>query len=107
MKNDYNSYLELVKKIVLENIPKDKFNIFLFGSRAREKHRQKADIDVGVKGDTKLDKKIIWEIKDKIEESIVPYKVDIIDFIDVGPEFKEEALKDIKIWNKVESTDIS
>ncbi|MBI2996472.1 MAG: nucleotidyltransferase domain-containing protein [Candidatus Melainabacteria bacterium] len=102
-----NDYIDIVKKIVLENIPKDKFNIFLFGSRVREKHRQRADIDIGVKGNTKLDKKIIWEIKDTIEESIVPYKVDIIDFVDVNPEFKEEALKDIKIWNKVESIDIN
>lgn len=107
MKNEDNPYIEIVKKIVLENIPKEKFNVFLFGSRARDKHRRGADIDIGVKGARKLDEKVIEEIKDKIEESIVPFKVDVIDFIDIGSDFKGEALRDIEIWNKVESIDIN
>ena len=95
-----DKYLELVKKIILENIPKDEFDVFLFGSRADGTNYFASDIDIGVKGSDLLDKKIIYKIKDKIDESMVPFKVDIIDFNDVNETFKKEALKDIEIWNK-------
>lgn len=100
-------YLEIVKKIVLENIPKDKFNVFLFGSRARDKHRFGADIDIGVKGEEKLEEKIKSIIKDEIDESIVPFKVDIIDFYEVSDDFKKVALKDYILWNKVKHIEVN
>lgn len=106
MDRSSDKYLDLVKKIILDNIPKEKFNIFLFGSRAKKYHRSGADIDVGVKGSEPLNPKIIFTIKDIIEESIVPFKVDIIDFYKVSEDFKKEALKDIKIWNQTKTVSI-
>lgn len=100
-------YLDMVKDIVLSNIPKDKFNVFLFGSRAREHNRFAADIDIGIKGKAPVDKGTIHKIKDEIEESIVPFNVDIIDFYDVSDDFKKVALRDIQIWNKTRFIDIS
>ena len=99
--DDDLKYLEQVKRIVLTHIPKDKFNVFLFGSRVDENHRKGADIDIGVKGEEQLEEKIKLKIKEEIEESIVPFKVDIIDFYDASDNFKNVALKDYVLWNKV------
>ena len=101
MNNTEEAYLDLVKEVVFKHIPKNKYNIFLFGSRAREKHRFAADIDIGVQGKEPLEEDLIYKIKDEIEESIVPFKVDIIDFMTVTNKFKKEALKNIKIWNQI------
>ena len=103
--SDDRNYLNIVKKIVLDKIPKDKFNIFLFGSRARRKHRFAADIDIGVQGEIPLDQRVISTIKNEVDESIIPFKVDIIDFTDVSDDFKKVALEDIEIWNKTKFTD--
>lgn len=104
MNTNEDSYLDLVKTIILKNIPNDKYNIFLFGSRTKDKHRFAADIDVGVEGKEPLNKDIIYKVQEEIEESIVPFNVDIIDFKDVGNEFKQEAMRNIKIWNQVSPT---
>ena len=101
MNNTEEAYLDLVKKAVFKHIPKNKYNIFLFGSRARKKHRFAADIDIGIQGKEPIDQNLIYKIKDEIEESVVPFNVDIIDFNNVSNEFKEEALKNIKIWNQI------
>lgn len=42
----------------------------------------------------------IENIKEGLDESIVPFRYDIIDFIDADEEFKKYALREIRIWNK-------
>ncbi len=37
-------------------------------------------------------------LKEKFENSNIPYKVEIVNFNIVSEEFKQEALKDIEIW---------
>lgn len=93
-------YVELCKEIVLSNIDKAKYAVFLFGSRARVIHGEKTDIDIGFLGDKSVPQKKLNEIKDKIDESIVPFNVDLIDFFNVNNEFKAQALKNIIVWNK-------
>ncbi len=107
MSKNSDHYLAVVKKIVLQNIPKDRFNVFLFGSRTSKKHRHSSDIDIGIKGHKPIDDKVILKIKEEIDESIVPFKVDIIDFSKVDDKFKKVALKEYEIWNQVKSIKIN
>lgn len=39
-------------------------------------------------------------IEDELEESIIPYTVDLIDFKNVTADFKKIALEDIIVWNR-------
>ena len=103
MINYEQKYLNIIKEIILENIDKDKFNVFLFGSRARKDNHSKADVDVGILGSEKLGKSY-YKIINKLEESVVPYKVEIVDFSLVESNFKKEALKKIIIWNKAKNS---
>ncbi len=70
-----------------------KYQLFLFGSRAKDVHDEKSDIDIGVLSDTKLTAKQILAIQGKLEQIPTLLKIDFIDFNSVGDEFKKTALK--------------
>lgn len=95
-----DKYLDIIRGIVLQNIDRDKTSVFLFGSRANSTNRKFSDIDIGFMGQDKLSTRVLRKISDNIEESRVPYHVDLVDFNTVDEKFKEKALKDIEIWNR-------
>jgi len=92
-------YIDIVKQIVLKHIPKDNFAVFLFGSRAVENAKPLSDIDIGILGTVPLPTIIKADLESDLEESIVPFKIDLIDFYQVDKDFKKEALNKIQIWN--------
>ncbi len=92
-------YLELTRQIVLKHIDDKKYEVFLFGSRAFGNAKPYSDIDVGVMSDSKLSSITIANIETELEESIVPYKVEIVDFSRVDSNFKHYALTKIVKWN--------
>ena len=93
-----NNYLDITKNIVLQHIANNNFKVFLFGSRACGNEKKMSDIDIGILGNEKFPLQLKFKIQEAIEESIVPFKVDIIDFFNVDGNFKEEALKKIVEW---------
>jgi predicted nucleotidyltransferase len=92
-------YLSIAKEIVLKHIDVQNYNVFLFGSRAVGNVSKFSDIDIGVMGTKPLDPRTILEMEHELEESLVPYKVDIVDFFYVDEAFKNMALKKIIEWN--------
>ncbi len=92
----YKKTEDFLKKILKENLPGDS-KIFLFGSRAASEQSKSSDIDIGVMSG-KLDRKMIVKIKEIIDESFVPFKVDIVDFSKVDENFKKKALRKIVPW---------
>ena len=92
-------YIDIVKKIILKHVPKNEFAVFLFGSRAASNSNSLSDIDVGIMGTKPLPTLIMADLDSDLEESIVPFKIDLIDFYQVDQAFKNEALSSIQIWN--------
>ena len=92
-------YIDIVKHIVLKHVPKNEFAVFLFGSRAASNSNSLSDIDVGIMGTKPLPTLIMADLDSDLEESIVPFKIDLIDFYQVDQVFKDEALSSIQIWN--------
>ena len=92
-------YIDIVKQIVLKHVPKNEFAVFLFGSRAASNSNSLSDIDVGIMGTKPLPTLIMADLDSDLEESIVPFKIDLIDFYQVDQAFKNEALSSIQIWN--------
>jgi predicted nucleotidyltransferase len=75
--------------------------VFLFGSRADGQGRERSDFDIGLLSSEPFDEALLRKIREAIEESTVPHKVDIVDFTRVEPEFKKQVLEGkIKIWNE-------
>jgi predicted nucleotidyltransferase len=92
------NYLDIVKQIVLKHVPKNEFAVFLFGSRAAGNANSLSDIDIGILGTEPLPISILANLESDLEESIVPFKIDLIDFYQVDQSFKNEALSSIQIW---------
>ena len=84
--------------MVLNELKDEKVRIFLFGSRARGDSFTVSDVDIGYIPKENFDERKITFLKDKIEDSNIPYKVEIVNFSKVSEDFKNEALKDIEIW---------
>lgn len=101
-----DTYLDIIKRIVLSKIDKKEVFVFLFGSRSSAFHLPTADVDIGLWSRKNLSHKIYHQIRNALDESIVPLKVDIIDFSNVDNSFKKTALKQIEIWNKPENLNI-
>ncbi len=93
-------YLDLLKEIVLSIVDTQEIMVFLFGSRVATDHSTTADADIGLFSDIPIPRTLYHKIRNAIDESIIPWHVDIIDFTHVDPMFKKEAAKDIVIWNK-------
>ena len=68
--------IEDLKEYLIASFPKD--NIYLFGSRARGDNSAFSDIDIAIESNESISKKLA-NVRFEIEESLLPYKVDIVD----------------------------
>ena len=93
------NYIDIVKSIVLKHVPQEEFAVFLFGSRPVGNDKALSDIDVGILGKRPLPVIIKGDLESDLDESIVPFKIDLIDFYQIDEVFKNEALSTVEIWN--------
>ncbi len=68
--------IEELKHFLITSFPNEQ--IFLFGSRARGDASEYSDVDIAIKGRQSL-KTALAEARFAIEESQIPYKVDLVD----------------------------
>ncbi len=85
-----------IKEIIFRFLDPKKYQVFIFGSRATNKAKKYSDYDIGIFGKKPIPWHILAEIEEMFEESDLPYKVDIVDFSLVSPDFKKIALSNIK-----------
>ncbi len=96
---DDQRYLNLTKQIVLSHLRDIDCQVFLYGSRACGKAGWGSDIDIGILGAQPLEKKLLADIRHSLEESVVPYHVDLTDFAVVKDDtFRQQALKETVKW---------
>lgn len=67
------------------------YRVFLFGSWAAGRARERSDIDIGIEGPAPLDPAAMGEIRDACEALPTLYTVEVVDFTQVSPLFREEA----------------
>jgi hypothetical protein len=70
--------------------------VYLFGSRARDDHRWNSDYDLWV--DAELDKKTLSAIEEELEESFVPFRVDIVTTRQLNDRFGERVRGEARRW---------
>ncbi len=93
-----DKYVLIAQEIVLKIMQNQPFKVFLFGSRAAATHKKFSDIDIGFIGEGELPTLLKSDMEDALEESIVPYKVDLVDFGTVSEAFRAQALQNIQVW---------
>jgi len=88
---------EEIKKVLFENIDKNKFKVFLFGSRVMGNYRKNSDYDIWIIWNKRLTFQELMKLKNKLRE--LPYLIDLVDFKAVDSDFSKIALNKIKKWN--------
>ncbi len=94
----YEKALTLLEDMIKDAFKDSDVKIVLFGSRARGDYAKTSDIDIGILPGGKINKKELILLREKMENSNIPYKVDIVDLSQTSREFKEKALKEGLLW---------
>jgi len=87
---------KFIKEIIFKFLDPKEYRVFIFGSRATGRAEKYSDYDVGILGKKPVPSVTKVLIEEALEESDLPYKVDIVDFSEIPEKFKEVALEKIK-----------
>lgn len=91
-------YLAEARRICLHEIPDPRFEIFLFGSRARGHCDHSSDVDIGISGPEPLPGGVS-RLMDRLIESDVPWRCQVVDFALVTDEsFRRHAYEGREVW---------
>lgn len=72
--------------------------IYLFGSRAGDKHGEMSDIDIAIEDINEIEPRRIGEARNMLGESLIPYKIDIVNFHKVSKEMQYFIKRDGILW---------
>jgi predicted nucleotidyltransferase len=90
--------IEQLRRIVLDELGERDAAVYLFGSMATGDVRPASDIDVAIFPRTELPRAFFAELTEKIEESTIPYDVDVVDLREVSPDFREAVQRTAIKW---------
>ena len=90
--------LERVRQIVLDVLGDDDVRVYLFGSCATGSLRPSSDIDVAVEPLHGSAPQSLAALRERLEESDVPYDVDIVDLTTVSQEFAQRVRREGLVW---------
>jgi hypothetical protein len=85
--------VEKLRRIVLDALRGRDAAVYLFGSHASGNVRHASDIDVAILPREEMPSAFFADLADTIEESTIPYQVDLIDLREVGPALREAVLR--------------
>ena len=94
-----NKFLREVRNLVFGLIRPDQADVFLFGSWARGSVRKHSDIDLGILPKTQLPADLLSKLREALEESHVPYRVEIMDLSRTDVRFRKLVIKHGILWN--------
>ena len=83
-------HLEILKRI-LKKYP---YTFYIYGSRATGKNRKYSDLDLCYREE--IPTKIILDIKEDLDESDIPFRIDLVYWNDMPKDFQKLIEKDLK-----------
>ncbi len=89
--------LEELRSFLKEYFKDRKVKVDLFGSRARKDNRVFSDVDLAFESQEDISKDLTY-ISELLEESWLPYKVDLVELSKVNEDFRETILKEAVLW---------
>lgn len=84
-----DKYIEQIKKILSTFSDKIEM-IYAFGSRVRGNSKTYSDLDLAVKFNSNADDTTILFMRNELEDSSIPIRVDLVDLDKISEEFKSE-----------------
>ena len=79
--------MKIIKAILARYLPA--CEVRAFGSRAKGTARKNSDLDLAVVGQEKLSLSLRTHLQEAFEESVLPFRVDIVDWQSISEEFRK------------------
>lgn len=99
MSKVYEKSLEMLKGMLEQIFEPGEVEVVLFGSRAKGSHLETSDIDLGILPQRKINERKLTLLRERLEDSNIPYKVDVVDLSQTSKKFVWEVLKEgVVIW---------
>ncbi len=83
----------LLKKILFDPIHAHQGSVWIFGSRARGQFHPYSDLDVLIVA-PHLPQSLLLDIKEKLEESNLPFKVDIVLEENLAKSYRDQVMRE-------------
>ncbi len=90
--------LEQVRAAVLVALTGHDARVYLFGSEAQGAARRGSDIDVAVDPTHPLPPGVLARLRETLEESTIPYEVDLVDLKEADPAFVDRVRREGVLW---------
>lgn len=92
-------HLARLRHLVREFLRPWRVSVYLFGSYARGEQWPSSDVDIAIEPHEPLPADTISRLREKIEESDIPYQVDIVDLSEADALFRARVLSEGILWN--------
>lgn len=90
----------MIRRQIVSDLANENVSIALFGSYAKGSVKMSSDVDIAIIPKGEWDQSKLTLLREKLEESNIPCKVDIVDFSLVSPEFRRLALQKAIWWRQ-------
>ncbi len=91
--------LDEVRRILREVLGEGTATVYLFGSWARGEATSMSDIDLAVKARSPLPPGSLARLRERLEESHIPYRVEVVDLDDAEPGLRRRILEEGVRWS--------
>lgn len=88
--------LDRVREVVRGHLPDPEYRVFLFGSRASGRARERSDWDIGILGPEDVPGHVMASIHDDLDELPTLHRFDLVDLHSVSETFRRQALKEVR-----------
>lgn len=77
----------IVRDILTKHLPPG-VSVRVFGSRAKGTAKPYSDLDLALKGDSRLSMALLADVADAFSDSDLPFRVDVVDWRSTAPAFQ-------------------
>ena len=93
-----NRYLEKIRLLTMKVMNGENTKIYLFGSWARGTAKHHSDVDIAIEYKEASNKRKIADLREILEESNIPYSVDVVDMKFAAEDLCREIKKEGILW---------
>ena len=87
-----------VRQIVVSRLAPLRARVYLFGSRAKCTAHRRSDVDVAVLPRSPLPTGLLAEVREALEESVIPLRVELVDLSESDSHFRALVLREGIPW---------